>query len=123
MPTHSRGSSRTRWSADVTEHSHALDLRKGLFTWKNPRRIAASLKRSAEESKERKADPYRSAISMLTFYVNRAGKSLSAERVQTLRQAKEELRRQFGRPVTPPRHSHVARRRRAPEETGRSRAA
>lgn len=114
MPTQPRGSSRTRWSADATDRSHALDLKKGLFTWKNPRRIAASLKRSAEESTERKTDPYRSAISMLTFYVNRAGKTLSADRVRTLKQAKEELRRQFGRPVPPPRHSHVARRRRPP---------
>lgn len=119
MLTRFLGSSRTRWSADVTEHSHALDLKKGLFTWKNPRRIAASLKRSAEESTERKTDPYRSAIAMLSFYVNRAGKSLTAERVRTLKQAKAELRRQFGRPVPPPRHSHVARRRRPSGEAGR----
>lgn len=121
MPQQSRGSSRTRWSAEVTEHSHALDLKKGLFTWKSPRRIAASLKRSAEESAERKANPYRSAISMLTFYVNRAGKSLSAERVKTLRQAKEELRRQFGRPVASPRHGHVARKKRPPSGDERPR--
>ncbi|MBM3547933.1 MAG: DUF3175 domain-containing protein [Alphaproteobacteria bacterium] len=91
---------------------HALDLKKGLFTWKDPKRIAASLKRSAEESDHRKTDPYRSAISMLTFYVNRAGSKLSAERVRTLKAAKAELRRQFGREPPPPRHSHVARKRR-----------
>ncbi len=67
MPTQSCRSSRTRWSADVTEHSHALDPMKRLFPRKSPGRIAASFKRSAEESTERKADPYRSAISMPTF--------------------------------------------------------
>lgn len=123
MPTRSLGSSRTRRSADVTEHSHALDLKKGLLTWKDPRRIAASLKRSAEEGTELKTDPYSSAIAMLSFYVNRAGKSLSAERVRTLRQAKAELRRQFGRPVPPHRHSHIARRRRPTGEAGRPHAA
>ncbi len=123
MPIRSHGSSRTRWSADVTEHSHALDLKKGLFTWKSPRRIAASLKRSAEESTERKTDPYRSAIAMLSFYVNRAGRSLTAERVRTLRQAKAELRRQFGRPEPAPRHSHVARKRRPPSGDERPRMA
>lgn len=112
MPQKSHGSSANRWSADVTKHSHALDLRKGLFTWKDPKRIAATLKRSAEASEQRKADPYRSAISMLTFYVNRAGSALSAERVRTLKAAKAELRRQFGRKPPAPRHSHVARKRR-----------
>jgi hypothetical protein len=118
MPDRSQGSSAGRWSADVTEHSHALDLRKGLFTWKDPKRIAASLKKSAEESDRRKADPYRSAIAMLTFYVNRAGKDLSAERVRTLKEAKDELRRQFGRKPPAPRRSHVARKRRPPGEGG-----
>ena len=103
---------RERWSGEASAHSHALDLKKGLFTWKSPKRIAASLKKSAETSEHRKADPYRSAIAMLTFYVNRAGRSLSAERVKTLRAAKAELRRQFGRKLPPPRHSHVARKRR-----------
>jgi hypothetical protein len=112
MPQKSHGSSGQRWSADVTKHSHALDLRRGLFTWKDPKRIAASLKHSAETSEDRKADPYRSAISMLTFYVNRAGSRLSPDRIRTLKAAKAELRRQFGRTPPPPRHSHVARKRR-----------
>lgn len=86
-----------RWSARVTRTSDALDLSRGVFTWKNPRRIAGSLKRSAMRSKRRKADPYRSALSMLTFYLNRAGKNLPAERKRTLGRAKEELRKQFGR--------------------------
>jgi hypothetical protein len=86
-----------RWSARVTRESDALDLSKGVFTWKDPKRIAASLKRSAERSRRRKADPYRSALSMLTFYINRAGKNLPAARRRTLTHAKEELRRQFGR--------------------------
>jgi Protein of unknown function (DUF3175) len=68
-----------------------------VFTWKDPKRIAASLKRSAERSRRRKADPYRSADSMLTFYVNRAGKNMSANRRKVLAHAKDELRRQFGR--------------------------
>ena len=88
---------RRRWSHGVTEHSDALDLRKGVFTWKEPRRIAASLKRSAENSKRRKADPFRSALSMLTFYINRAGKNLPASRRRTLMRAKDELRKLFGR--------------------------
>jgi len=68
-----------------------------VFTGKDPKRIAASLKRSAERSRRRKADPFRSALSMLTFYINRAGKNLPAERRRTLMRAKDELRRQFGR--------------------------
>jgi len=86
-----------RWSARVTRESDALDLSKGVFTWKDPKRIAASLKRSAERSRRRKADPYRSALSMLTFYINRAGRNLPAGRRRTLMRAKDELRRQFGR--------------------------
>ena len=86
-----------KWSAEVTTHSHALDLEKDVFTWKDPKRIAASLKRSAETSTQRKADPYRSAMSMLTFYINRAGKNLPAARKRTLESAKDELRREFGR--------------------------
>ena len=112
MTESSHGSSTDRWSAEVTEHSDALDLKKGLFTWKDPKRIAASLKKSAEESHRRKADPYRSAIAMLTFYVHRAGKNLSAERARTLKAAKDELRRQFGRKLPSPRRGHVARKRR-----------
>ena len=90
-------SSRRRWSRAVTEHSDALTLEGGVFTSKDPRRIAASLKRSAERSRRRKADPFRSALSMLTFYINRAGKNLPAARKKILMQAKDELRKQFGK--------------------------
>jgi uncharacterized protein DUF3175 len=86
-----------RWSQRVTRESDALDLSKGAFTGKDPKRIAASLKRSGERSRRRKADPFRSALSMLTFYLNRAGKNLPAARRRTLMRAKDELRRQFGR--------------------------
>ena len=93
------GGTRTkrRWSAKVTQQSDALTLRSGVFTLKDPKKIAASLKRSAERSRRRKADPYRSALSMLTFYINRAGRNLPASRKKTLTRAKAELRRQFGR--------------------------
>jgi uncharacterized protein DUF3175 len=86
-----------KWSSKVTRESHALALDQGVFTWKSPKRIAASLKRSAEASKQRKASPHRSALSMLSFYINRAGKDLPAERRKTLEQAKDELRKQFGK--------------------------
>jgi Protein of unknown function (DUF3175) len=86
-----------RWSQRVTEESDALDLQRGVFAQKDPKRIAASLKRSAQRSKRRKSDPYRSAMSMLTFYLNRAGKNLSGGQRRVLQQAKDELRRQFGR--------------------------
>jgi Protein of unknown function (DUF3175) len=93
-----RGASRgRRWSARVTRESDALDLEGGVFTQRDPKRIAASLKRSAERSRRRKADPYRSALSMLTFYINRAGKNLPASRRNALQRAKGELRKQFGR--------------------------
>jgi hypothetical protein len=92
-----RRKSGRRWSARVTRESDALDLKRGVFTLSSPKRIAASLKRSAERSRRRKADPYRSALSMLTFYINRAGKNLPAERKKKLQQAKTELRKQFGR--------------------------
>jgi len=81
------------WSQNVTEHSDALDLDEGVFTWSDPKRIARSLLHSAEDSKRRKAtSPYRSAMSMLTFYINRAGDGLSKERHKVLDQAKDELR-------------------------------
>src|SRR5690348_134337 len=86
-----------RWSARVTRESNALDLDRGVFAWSDPKRIAASLKRSAEHSKRRKADPYRSAMSMLTFYINRAGKRLSQADRTRLEKAKEELRKAFGK--------------------------
>jgi hypothetical protein len=88
---------RRRWSRHVTEHSDALTLERGVFTLRDPKRIAASLKRSAERSRRRKADSFRSALSMLTFYINRAGKNLPASRKNTLMRAKTELRKQFGR--------------------------
>jgi protein gp37 len=86
-----------RWSGRVTSHSHALALDKDIFTWKSPRRIAASLKRSAEHSRRRKSTPFQSAMSMLTFYINRAGDNLSAHQREVLEKAKDELRTQFGR--------------------------
>jgi hypothetical protein len=86
-----------RWSQDVTEHSDALDLEEDVFTWDDPARIARSLKRSAEASDRRKGTPYQSAMSMLTFYLNRAGSTLPEERRRTLEQAKDELRAVFGR--------------------------
>jgi hypothetical protein len=86
-----------RWSAKVTRESDALDLESSVFTLDDPKRIAASLKRSAERSHRRKAAPFRSAMSMLVFYINRAGKKLPASRRRTLERAKTELRRQFGR--------------------------
>jgi hypothetical protein len=92
-----RGSRGRRWSARVTRESDALDLDRGVFTQRDPKRIAVSLKRSAERSRRRKADPYRSALSMLTFYINRAGKNLPASRRKTLMRAKGELRKQFHR--------------------------
>lgn len=85
------------WSSRVTRESDALDLKGGVFKGRDPKRIAASLKRSAERSRRRKSDPYRSAMSMLVFYINRAGKNLPANRRSTLEKAKTELRRQFGR--------------------------
>jgi hypothetical protein len=86
-----------RWSQRVTERSNALDLDPGVFTRSDPRSIARSLKRSAERSRRRKADPFRSAMSMLTFYINRAGKSLSAAQRRRLEAAKGELRKLYGR--------------------------
>lgn len=85
------------WSQEVTFKSNALDLEEGVFTWKNPRRIAQSLKKSAEESTRRKALPFQSAMSMLNFYINRAGKNLNSKQRQILEQAKEQLRIIFGR--------------------------
>jgi hypothetical protein len=90
-----RGSN--RWSARVTRESDALDLKRGVFSQRDPKAIAASLKRSAERSHRRKSDPFRSALSMLTFYINRAGKNLPTGRRKTLERAKAELRKQFGR--------------------------
>jgi hypothetical protein len=95
--TATRTAQRRYWSRDVTLHSNALDLEDDVFTWTDPRRIAASLKRSAERSKRRKGTPYQSAMSMLTFYINRAGTNLSARHRNVLERAKHELRKQFGK--------------------------
>ena len=89
-----------KWSAKVTRESHALELEKGVFAKKDPRAIARSLKRSAERSHARKSAPLRSAISMLTFYINRAGSGLSATQRKTLEAAKGELRKLFGKEKT-----------------------
>lgn len=87
-----------RWSQQVTETSNALDLEAGVFSWDDPKRIALSLKYSAESSKRRKAAPFASAMSMLNFYINRAGRKLPAAQRKILEQAKEELRELYGRP-------------------------
>jgi Protein of unknown function (DUF3175) len=86
-----------RWSHRVMESSNALDLESGVFTLNNPRRIAASLKRSAERSRRRKASPFQSAMSMLNFYINRGGRNLPVKQKRVLTQAKSELRRLFGK--------------------------
>jgi hypothetical protein len=85
------------WSAGVTRHSAALDLEAGVFARKDPLLIAQSLKRSADASARRKAGPFNSAMSMLTFYINRAGRNLDEEQRRVLEQAKVELRRIYGR--------------------------
>jgi len=96
-PTEATTHRKRKWSADVTKHSDALDLKEDVFKSSDPKAIARSLKRSAEASDRRKSDPYRSAMSMLTFYINRAGKNLSAARKRKLEAAKDQLRHIFGR--------------------------
>jgi hypothetical protein len=86
-----------RWSGEVTKRSNALDLEREVFKSKNPRKIALSLKRSAERSTRRKATPYQSAMSMLNFYINRAGKNLPQRQKRILENAKDELRDVFAR--------------------------
>jgi len=81
------------WSAEVTKKSFALDLEEGVFTWDSPKKIATSLKKSAESSTRRKSPTFQSAMSMLNFYINRAGKNLTGERKKVLEQAKIELRK------------------------------
>ena len=93
MPKHQQ---KNRWSADVTAHSDALDLEQKVFEKKSAAEIAKSLKRSAESSDRRKSSPFRSAMSMLTFYMNRAGRNLPSERKYTLEVAKGKLRELFG---------------------------
>jgi hypothetical protein len=96
MPTKTKAkSSPKRWSQHVTETSNALDLDHGVFSWTDPKRIAASLKRSAESSKRRKGSPLQSAMSMLSFYINRAGHTLPAKQKRILEQAKDELHQLF----------------------------
>lgn len=86
-----------RWSARVTRESDALTLEKGVFTKSSPRKIARSLKRSADRSRRRKSSAYRSAMSMLTFFINRAGKGLSPTRKRKLQKAKDKLRELYGK--------------------------
>jgi hypothetical protein len=97
MATKSKSSSGSRWSGRVTKESDALDLETGVFTWSDPRKIALSLKHSADSSTRRKAPPFRSAMSMLVFYINRAGKNLDEGQLRVLEQAKEELRALYGK--------------------------
>jgi hypothetical protein len=97
-PARSKAASGRRWSARVMRTSDALDLEPGVFKKRSARQVALSLKRSAERSHRRKSSPFRSAMSMLNFEINRGGRNLSAERRQVLNEAKSELRRAFGRP-------------------------
>ena len=85
------------WSGKVTKESNALGLEEGVFTWKDPKRIARSLKKSALGSRRRKAAPFQSAMSMLNFYINRAGKNLGGKQKKVLRDAKDELRKLFNK--------------------------
>jgi len=89
-----------RWSQHVTETSNSLDLEEGVFTWSDPKRIAKSLKHSAEASKRRKGTPLQSAMAMLNFYINRAGHHLPAEQKNVLEEAKDELRKLFEKSET-----------------------
>jgi hypothetical protein len=99
--SHARRSTKTkRWSSQVTKKSNALDLESGVFKLKSPRAIARSLKQSSERSHRRKSTPFRSAMSMLNFEINRGGRNLSAQRKHVLNEAKQELRKLFGRPTT-----------------------
>jgi len=91
-------SAKSKWSQEVTATSNALDLEPGVFTLDDPAAIAASLKHSAESSQRRKTDPFRSAMSMLNFYINRAGKQLGDQQRERLERAKDELRALFGKP-------------------------
>lgn len=86
-----------QWSQQVTNTSFALDVEEGVFIWNDPRKIALSLKKSAEQSLNRKAEPFQSAMSMLNFYINRAGKNLNDKQRKILEKAKEELRKLYGK--------------------------
>ncbi len=96
-PTSSPNRNAANWSAQVTRDSNALDLEEGIFTWSDPRLIAQSLKRSADASRRRRAPPFRSAMSMLVFYINRAGRRLDENQRRILDQAKDELRVLYGK--------------------------
>lgn len=85
------------WSQQITETSHALDLEPGVFTWSDPRKIALSLKHSADSSQRHKAEPFASAMAMLNFYINRVGKHLSVQQREILEKAKNELRELYGK--------------------------
>jgi putative cell wall-binding protein len=95
--TTKKNTSSTKWSQQVTMKSNALDLEEGVFTWHNSKKIAKSLKNSAEHSTRRKSPPFRSAMSMLVFYINRAGKSVDEKQRKILEQAKQELRSLYHR--------------------------
>ena len=97
MADSSKKPSSSNWSSKVTRESNALDLEEGVFTWKDAKKIALSLKKSAENSTRRKSEPFRSAMSMLVFYINRAGKNLTEDQKTILQQAKHELRKMYGR--------------------------
>ena len=101
-PLHTGSPPSKRWSQRVSETSNALDLEPGVFTWADPRAIAESLKASAESSARRKATPFASAMAMLNFYLNRAGRQLPAERRAVLEAAKDELRALYDRPRRQP---------------------
>lgn len=96
MATKKKKTTTRKWSAEVTEKSDALDLEQHIFESKDPQKIAKSLKRSAEASTRKKSSPYRSAMSMLTFYINKAGKNLDTKQKEVLEHAKDELRKVFG---------------------------
>lgn len=98
IKTRKEKSKTKNWSVYVTKHSFALDLEESVFTWNDPQKIALSLKKSAEESLRRKGTAYQSAMSMLNFYINRAGRNLKPARKRILKQAKIELRKLYNLP-------------------------
>lgn len=104
MSTRKQPESGRKWSQHVTQTSNAMTLDEGVFSRDDPRSIARSLKRSAERSQRRKADPYRSAMSMLSFYINRVGSKLGVRRLAKLQQAKQELRELYGKRPSRPLH-------------------
>jgi len=97
MVEKTKSPSSNKWSAKVTRESNALSLEKGVFTWRDPKAIAQSLKESAEASTRRKSEPFRSAMSMLVFYINRAGKNLDPDQRRILEQTKQALRELYGK--------------------------